>query len=127
MKYCDIKYFSSEIIKYQNFNNLNVFLKLFYYNKIEKIFKKIKKMLTKKEKFYICNNKENYMARSSIEKIEADKDRVLQEIISNSRESFNNIAKNLGFSRQKVWKYLKEEPNLILPQNKVFQYSYMVR
>jgi len=66
-------------------------------------------MLTKKQKLYISKyNRVIYMAKSSMIKIEADKDKILQEIINNSRESFHNIAKKLDFSRQKVWKYLKE-------------------
>ena len=48
------------------------------------------------------------MAKSSKEKIEEDKQRVLQELQKNSSDSVNDIAKRLGFSRQKVWRIIRD-------------------
>jgi len=48
------------------------------------------------------------MVKNSNVKMEEDKQKIIQELIKNSRESPNNIAKKLGFSRQKAWKYVKE-------------------
>jgi len=48
------------------------------------------------------------MPKSSNEKIEDDKNKIILELQSNSRKSPHEIAKKLGFSRQKVWKTIKE-------------------
>jgi len=48
------------------------------------------------------------MAKSSDKRIEADKNSVIQELIENARQSPHEISKKLGFSRQKVWKIIKE-------------------
>ncbi len=51
------------------------------------------------------------MPKSSKEKIEADKQSVLMELQKNSSDSVNVIAKRLGFSRQKVWRIIKDFEN----------------
>lgn len=48
------------------------------------------------------------MAKSSKHKIEKDNNLVLDELQKNSKKSINEIAKKLGFSRQKVWRIIKE-------------------
>jgi len=55
------------------------------------------------------------MPKSSKEKIEDDKQSVLRELQKNSSDSVNVIAKRLGFSRQKVWRIIKdlEDSNII--------------
>jgi Lrp/AsnC family transcriptional regulator, leucine-responsive regulatory protein len=48
------------------------------------------------------------MARSSGEQILEDETRVLEELIKNSKENIDMIAKHCGFSRQKVWRIMKQ-------------------
>lgn len=48
------------------------------------------------------------MVKNSKTKIEQDKQKILQELIKNGRQSTNNISNKMGFSRQKTWKYIKE-------------------
>jgi len=48
------------------------------------------------------------MPKSSNKKIEEDKNKIILELRNNSRQSPHEIAKKLGFSRQKVWKIIKE-------------------
>ena len=47
------------------------------------------------------------MAKSSVEQIEEDEKKILEELSKNSNKSINDIAKSLGFSRQKVWRIIK--------------------
>jgi len=47
------------------------------------------------------------MAKNSIKQIEEDEKRILQELANNSNKSINEIAKKCGFSRQKVWRVIK--------------------
>jgi len=47
------------------------------------------------------------MAKSSYIKIEEDKKAVLELLQRRSNETIDNIAKELGFSRQKVWRIIK--------------------
>jgi len=47
------------------------------------------------------------MPKSSKEQVELDERKVLRELQKNSKESIDNIAKNCGFSRQKVWRVVK--------------------
>jgi DNA-binding Lrp family transcriptional regulator len=55
------------------------------------------------------------MAKSSIQRIKDDGRKVLAELQKHSKENIDLIAKNCGFSRQKVWRYVKrfEENRLI--------------
>jgi len=47
------------------------------------------------------------MSKSSKEKINDDTQRVLSELKNNANKSINDIAKKLSFSRQKVWRLIK--------------------
>ncbi len=47
------------------------------------------------------------MPKSSFEQINIDEKKILQEIKKNSNNSINAIAKKFNFSRQKVWRILK--------------------
>jgi len=47
------------------------------------------------------------MAKSSVKQIEQDKKRILNELTKNANLSANEIADKLGFSRQKVWRIIK--------------------
>ena len=48
-----------------------------------------------------------YMAKNSMKQIEEDENKILQELANNSNKSINEIAKKCGFSRQKVWRMIK--------------------
>jgi DNA-binding Lrp family transcriptional regulator len=47
------------------------------------------------------------MAKSSIKQIEQDEKRIIGELSKNANKSINDIAKTCGFSRQKVWRVIK--------------------
>jgi len=47
------------------------------------------------------------MAKRSKESIEKDENDILLELLKDSSQSINNIAKGLSFSRQKVWRDVK--------------------
>jgi DNA-binding Lrp family transcriptional regulator len=47
------------------------------------------------------------MPKNSIKQIEKDERRILGELLKNANKSINEIAKSLGFSRQKVWRIIK--------------------
>ena len=47
------------------------------------------------------------MSRVSKEQIEKDEKKVLRELERNANESIDKIAKKCGFSRQKVWRIIK--------------------
>ena len=49
----------------------------------------------------------NTFPKSSKEQVELDEFKVLRELQKNSKESIDTIAKNCGFSRQKVWRVIK--------------------
>ena len=55
------------------------------------------------------------MTKSSRKQIENDEKKVLQYLSTNANESINEIAKKCGFSRQKVWRIIKnlEKNNVI--------------
>lgn len=55
------------------------------------------------------------MAKSSIQQIEKDAKKIIEEIANNANKSINEIAKKCGFSRQKVWRIIKnlEKNNII--------------
>ena len=48
------------------------------------------------------------MATSSKKQILEDEMKVLAELAKNSKENIDTIAKNCGFSRQKVWRVVKQ-------------------
>ena len=62
------------------------------------------------------------MTKSSKKQIEEDEKKVIVELQKNSGDSIENIAKNCGFSRQKVWRVKKR-----LEKNKtIWGYSAVV-
>jgi len=66
--------------------------------------------------------------------IKEDEQKVLHELLKDSSQSVNVIAKKLGFSRQKVWRVIKQlEKNntiwgftAVIDEKKIGQKSYMV-
>jgi DNA-binding Lrp family transcriptional regulator len=52
-----------------------------------------------------------FMTKSSKEQIENDEKKVLSYLSKNANESINEIAKKCGFSRQKVWRIIKNLEN----------------
>jgi DNA-binding Lrp family transcriptional regulator len=55
------------------------------------------------------------MSKSSKDQIEQDEKKILSELVKNSKENIDTIAKHCGFSRQKAWRLIKqlEEKKLI--------------
>ena len=51
------------------------------------------------------------MAKSSNEQIEQDEKKLLSELMKNSKENIDMIAKHCGFSRQKAWRMIKQLEN----------------
>jgi DNA-binding Lrp family transcriptional regulator len=47
------------------------------------------------------------MAKSSVKQIEKDEKKILDELVKNANKNINDIAKSSGFSRQKVWRVIK--------------------
>lgn len=47
------------------------------------------------------------MPKSSLKQMEQDEKKILDELVKNAHRSINEIANKLGFSRQKVWKVIK--------------------
>jgi len=47
------------------------------------------------------------MAKNSMKQIEEDENKILKELANNANKSVNEIAKKCGFSRQKVWRTIK--------------------
>jgi len=47
------------------------------------------------------------MAKNSVKQIEEDEKKILEELTKNANKSINEIAKTCGFSRQKVWRIIK--------------------
>ncbi len=47
------------------------------------------------------------MVKSSREQIKKDEQKILEQLQQNSNESIEIIARNCGFSRQKVWRLIK--------------------
>ena len=48
------------------------------------------------------------MVKSSKDQIEQDEKKILSELVKNSKENIDAIAKHCGFSRQKAWKLIKQ-------------------
>ena len=62
------------------------------------------------------------MPKSSQKQIDNDEKEVIRELQKNSKESIDTIAKNCGFSRQKIWRIIKR-----LEKNKtIWGYSAIV-
>jgi len=49
-----------------------------------------------------------HMAKNSRKQIEKDRIKIIKELLQNSNKSINEIAKTCGFSRQKVWRIIKD-------------------
>lgn len=47
------------------------------------------------------------MPKNSVMQIEKDERKIIKELRKNAKKSINDIAKSLGFSRQKVWRIVK--------------------
>ncbi|MCJ7570436.1 MAG: Lrp/AsnC family transcriptional regulator [Candidatus Thermoplasmatota archaeon] len=47
------------------------------------------------------------MPKNSVKQIEQDEKRILDELTKNANKSINDIAESCGFSRQKVWRVIK--------------------
>ena len=47
------------------------------------------------------------MAKNSIKQMEEDEKKIIGELSKNANKSINEIAKSCGFSRQKVWRIIK--------------------
>jgi len=47
------------------------------------------------------------MAKSSVKQMEQDGERIIKELSKNANRSITEIAKTCGFSRQKVWRFIK--------------------
>jgi DNA-binding Lrp family transcriptional regulator len=62
------------------------------------------------------------MAKNSKEQIEQDEKKILSELVKNSNENIETIAKHCGFSRQKTWRFIKrlEAKKLIWGYTAVF-------
>ena len=48
------------------------------------------------------------MSKSSREQIDEDEKKLLSELVKNSNENLETIAKHCGFSRQKTWRFIKQ-------------------
>jgi DNA-binding Lrp family transcriptional regulator len=62
------------------------------------------------------------MAKSSREQMKQDEKKILFELVKNSKKSIETIAKHCGFSKQKVWRAIKqmEENHMIWGYTSVF-------
>jgi DNA-binding Lrp family transcriptional regulator len=48
------------------------------------------------------------MSKSSRDQIYKDEKKILSELVKNSNEKIETIAKHCGFSRQKTWRFIKQ-------------------
>ena len=62
------------------------------------------------------------MEKSSKNQIETDENKLLTELMKNAKENLDIIAKNCGFSRQKVWRMMKQ----LDKDQKIWGYSAVV-
>jgi Lrp/AsnC family transcriptional regulator, leucine-responsive regulatory protein len=62
------------------------------------------------------------MSKSSREQIDQDEKKILSELVKNSNENIDTIAKHCRFSRQKTWRFIKrlEEKGLIWGYTAIF-------
>ncbi len=74
------------------------------------------------------------MAKNSKKQIEKDEKKIIDELLKNSNKSINKIAKTCNFSRQKVWRIIKNlEKNktiwgytAVINEEKLQRKAYMV-
>jgi DNA-binding Lrp family transcriptional regulator len=62
------------------------------------------------------------MPKSSLEQYEIDRKKVIEELIRDAKQSVDRIGKNCGFSRQKVWRIIKQ----LEKNNTIWGYSAVV-
>jgi len=62
------------------------------------------------------------MPKNSQKQIDIDEMKVIDELKTNANKSINNIAKECGFSRQKVWRIIKK----LEKNNTIWGYSTVV-
>ncbi|PNX49643.1 MAG: hypothetical protein BV457_00895 [Thermoplasmata archaeon M9B1D] len=62
------------------------------------------------------------MPKNSYDQIEQDEKKVLKQLRKNANKSINDIANSLGFSRQKVWRIVKN----LEKNNTIWGYSAIV-
>jgi len=62
------------------------------------------------------------MGKSSKENVQEDTKKILNELRSNANESLNNIAEKLNFSRQKIWRIIKN----LEKEKKIWGYTTVV-
>ena len=72
--------------------------------------------------FNICNQCAYCMSKSSDDQIKEDKKKIIQQLIMDARQSPHEIAKKLGFSRQKAWKIIKE----LEKENAIWGYNAVI-
>jgi len=48
------------------------------------------------------------MSKSSKDQVEQDEKKILSELVKNSKENIDTIAKHCRFSRQKAWRMIKQ-------------------
>ena len=74
------------------------------------------------------------MAKNSVKQIEQDEKKILEELRKNANKSINDIAESCHFSRQKVWRVIKNmEKNhtiwgyvAVVDEEKLNKKSYMM-
>ena len=62
------------------------------------------------------------MAKSSKDQIVRDEKKILAELMKNSKENIDTIARNCGFSKQKTWRMIKQ----LEKEQKIWGYSTVV-
>ncbi len=62
------------------------------------------------------------MAKSSKDQIKQDENKLLSELVKNSKENIDTIAKHCGFSRQKAWRMMKQ----LETSHKIWGYTAIV-
>jgi len=62
------------------------------------------------------------MAKNSREQILKDQKKIVRELSKNANKSINEIAKTCGFSRQKVWRIIKNLEN----NNTIWGYTAVI-
>jgi DNA-binding Lrp family transcriptional regulator len=62
------------------------------------------------------------LAKSSKDQMEQDESKLLSELMKNSKENIDTIAKRCGFSRQKAWRMI----NKLEKSKKIWGYSAIV-
>ena len=62
------------------------------------------------------------MAKNSREQILKDQKKIVRELSTNANKSINEIAKSCGFSRQKVWRIIKNLEN----NNTIWGYTAVI-